>query len=728
MYPVRVLVFTFFSLAFSALVSAQGIVKVVPSYHIEKTTSDIKIDGLLDEDVWQKAQRTSKFYQTFPADTSYAKSHTEVQLTFDEKNLYISAVCYESVAGKYIIPSLRRDFAYPRSDAFAIYLDPSNDKTNGFNFTISPLGVQREGLITNGGIQGVTTNWDNKWFSAVKNYQDRWVVEIAIPFKTIRYNPAVSEWGLNLSRQDLKINENSSWAPVTRNFNVSTLGFAGKLVWTKPPPPAGSNFSIIPYIRANYSDKNIPEFNKKRSMAAGGDIKIGITSSLNLDITVNPDFSESEVDQQVINLDRFSIFFPERRNFFLENSDLFASFGFSQIRPFNSRNIGLNKGQVVPILAGARLSGKIDQNWRLGVMSIQTSANEEIKLLSQNYTVSALQRKVGKASNIGAIFVNRQAYNKGLSDNNYNRLAGLDYNFANPKNTWRGRVFYHYTFDAINKINPFAHASWLMHVKRKYEFHWNHEYVGKGYNAEVGFVPRKAYWRLEPSANYYMYPKNTIINRMGPQLYLSLYTKDDDVKNVTDNYWRGGYKFEFQNTASFGIYYDHFFVKLLYPFDISGINQPNKHPLGNYSYGQTRVNFTSNYRKLFNYELYMQYGNYYTGQLFSYSASFSYRWQPYMTMSINAYRTEIYLPDPYKNAYHTIIGPRVDFSFSKSLFFNTWLQYNAQAKNININSRLQWRFRPMSDLYIVYNKNWQSVQLDGLNQALIVKLNWWLNL
>jgi hypothetical protein len=134
-------------------------------------------------------------------------------------------------------------------------------------------------------------------------------------------------------------------------------------------------------------------------MAAGGDIKVGVTSSLNLDVTINPDFSEAEVDQQVIVLDRFSIFFPERRNFFLENSDLFASFGFSQIRPFNSRNVGLYKGQVVPILAGARLSGKVDKNWRIGVMSVQTSANESLRLLSQNYSVGAIQRQVGKASN-----------------------------------------------------------------------------------------------------------------------------------------------------------------------------------------------------------------------------------------------------------------------------------------------------------------------------------------
>ncbi|MGZ5281971.1 MAG: DUF5916 domain-containing protein [Bacteroidia bacterium] len=719
--------FLLFFITLITTVTGQQTTKIAPTYGITKTYEPVKIDGLLDEDIWQKTPETGSFYQNFPEDTSSAWSQTKVQLTFNDQYLYIAAVCYESVHSKYIIPSLKRDFNYQRSDAFAVYLDPANDRSNGFNFTVNPLGVQREGLITNGGIQGVTTNWDNKWFSAIKTYDDKWVVEIAIPFKTLRYNPEVREWGLNFSRQDLKMNESSTWAPVNRNFNVSSLGFAGKLVWQQLPPPAGKNFSFIPYIRANYSDQNKPIYEQSKTMSAGGDIKVGVTSSLNLDVTINPDFSEAEADQQVIVLDRFSIFFPERRYFFLENSDLFASFGFSQIRPFNSRNIGLYRGRVVPVLAGARLSGKLNKNWRIGVMSVQTMADDELKLLSQNYSVSAVQRQVGKASNLGAIFVNRQAWDNGLSPNKFNRMAGLDYNFANPKNTWRGRVFYHHSFDPTKKINPFAHASWLMHIKRKYEFHWNHEYVGKGYNAEVGFVPRHAYWRLEPSVNYYMYPKNTVINRMGPLLYLSLYTKADNITTVTDNYWRAGYRFEFQNTSTLSFYNDNYFVRLMFPFDVSGIGQ-KKHPMGTYNFSQVRANYTSDYRKLFYYDSYLQYGSYYTGSSFVYGGSLSYRWQPYLNFSLSAYRNEIYLPEPYKNAYHTLIGPRVDVSFSRSLFFNTWVQYNAQFKYVNMNSRLQWRFKPMSDLFIVYNRNWESTGMEGLNQAIIVKLNWWLNL
>lgn len=706
---------------------AQQFEKKTPSYAISKTSATVKIDGLLDDEIWQQTPQTGSFYQHFPADTSYARSQTKVQLTFNDVYIYVAAVCYESIHDLYIIPTLKRDFNYQRSDAFAVYLDPANDKSNGFNFTVNPLGVQREGLLNNGGIQGVTTNWDNKWISAVKTYKDSWVVEMAIPFKTLRYNPEVREWGLNFSRQELKMNESSVWSPVGRNFNVSSLGFAGKLVWQQLPPPAGKNFSLIPYMRVNYADQQVPVYDQSKNIAVGGDVKVGVTSSLNLDITINPDFSEADVDQQVINLERFNIFFPEKRSFFIENSDLFSSFGFSQIRPFNSRNIGLYGGQVIPILAGARLSGKLNKNWRLGVMSVQTSANQTLNLQSQNYSVGAIQRQIGKASNLGAIFVNRQAYDRGIIADNYNRLAGLDYNFANVKNTWRGKVFYHYSFDPIKKVNSFSHASWVMHSKRKYEFHWNHEYVGKGYNAEVGYVTRQAFWRLEPMLNYYMYPKNSIINRMGPQLYLSLYTKANDITQVTDNYWRASYRFEFDNTATLNFSYDNYFVKLLYPFDVSGIGQL-KHPEGNYTFSQWKASFTSDYRKLFNYDANIQYGGYYSGKALVYNASFSYRWQPFLNIGISAYRNEIYLPEPYRNAYHTLIGPRVDVSFSRSLFFNNWMQYNAQSRNINMNSRLQWRFKPMSDLFIVYNRNWESNDLIGLNQALIVKLNWWLNL
>ena len=196
---------------------------------IFKTSEKINIDGELKEDVWSKCDQASDFWQNFPFDTSIAITKTVAMITYDEKNIYVAAICYDSLPGNYIIQSLKRDFAYPVSDAFVVTIDPFADKQNGFSFGVNPYGVQREGLVSNGGDQGATINWDNKWFSEVKRFKDKWIVEMAIPFKSIRFKNDLKDWRINFSRNDLKRNENSTWNKVPRQFNVSSLAYTGTL-------------------------------------------------------------------------------------------------------------------------------------------------------------------------------------------------------------------------------------------------------------------------------------------------------------------------------------------------------------------------------------------------------------------------------------------------------------------------------------------------------------------
>ncbi|MBT6439737.1 MAG: carbohydrate binding family 9 domain-containing protein, partial [Flavobacteriales bacterium] len=286
-----------------------------PNLSIKKAKGEINLDGVLDEHDWNDAEIAKDFYQQFPYDTSLAQTKTEVRITYDENFIYVGAICFDELDGKYVIQSLKRDFSYPISDAFAVFLDPFGDQTNGFSFAVNPMGVQREGLLQNGGSRGVTTAWDNKWFSKVTRDQNKWIVEMAIPFKTIRYNEGIPIWGINFSRNDLKRNENSAWSPVPRNFNIATMAFSGKLNWDEAPKKAGVNLSIIPYGITGYSadfDNDTSNFN----LNGGLDAKVAVTSSLNLDITINPDFSQVEVDAQQTNLTRFNLFYPEKRQFF----------------------------------------------------------------------------------------------------------------------------------------------------------------------------------------------------------------------------------------------------------------------------------------------------------------------------------------------------------------------------------------------------------------------------
>ncbi|MDX2171971.1 MAG: DUF5916 domain-containing protein [Bacteroidota bacterium] len=710
------------------------------SISAKKTSEKLKIDGDLSDSTWLNSEVVGNFWQNFPFDSSLAKTKTEVMITYNEQFLYIAAICYDSMPGKYVVQTLKRDFTYANSDAFVVSIDPYSDLQNGFSFGVNPFGVQLEGLLANGGGGGITTNWDNKWYSEVKRSQNKWVVEMAIPFKSLRYKNDLKQWRINFARHDLKRNENSTWIKVPRQFSISSLAFTGFLNFDETPKKTGGNISIIPYAIGRYTEDYQNSGKPIYTPNIGGDAKIVLGSSLNLDLTVNPDFSQVEVDRQITNLTRFSLFFPEQRQFFIENSDLFERFGFRQIRPFFSRQIGLNNGNVIPILAGARLSGKPGKKWRIGVMDIQTDkANfNNIQLYSQNYFVAAFQRNIFKRSNISAIFVNRQQFDtSGLSPTNFNRIAGLDYNISSADNKWFGKLFFHHSLSNKGNQNAFAHASWINYSTQNVNIEWNHEYVDKNYNAETGFVPRiiqtdnfgvvnkLSYWRLEPHVYFYIYPKNSIINKMGPIFYLDHYL-NQKFEN-TDIYLLSGYDINFTSTAGLYIHHNYYYTRLLFPTDVTFTGRNDFLNSGNYYYQNLNLQYKTNQRKPLYSTITANYGSYFIGNKFTGTLDVSYRFQPYAIFSMNFTHNRIYMPYIDKEVEINLISPRVDFTFSKNLFLTTFWQYNSQAKNINFNGRLQWRFKPMSDLYIVYSDNYYNNDFSIKNRAIVLKFVYWFN-
>ncbi len=406
---------------------------------VKKTMNQIRIDGMRDEPDWQLAFVAKDFRRITPIDTGFATTKTEVSLLYDDKMLYVMAKCYEDLPGDNIIESLRRDFSFMKNDGFFLYLDTFNDQTNGFSFGLSAGGVKYDGLQVDGG--NVSLEWDCKWESAVKHYDKYWIVEMAIPFRNLKFQPEVKEWGINFARMDLKRFEKSSWAPIPRQFRSSTLAFTGTLLWETPPPKPKINVSLIPYVSASYSEYFENNQDGQFGGNAGIDLKASLSPTLNMDVTINPDYSQVDVDEQITNLDRFELFFPERRKFFLENEDLFAGYGKDGIRPFFSRRIGLES----PVLAGVRLSGKLDENWRLGFLNMQTKT--EMNIPAANYTVASLQRRVFSRSSIGAFFVNKNITSPETDTSiylaPYNRVMGVDFNLASSDNRWTGKTFFH---------------------------------------------------------------------------------------------------------------------------------------------------------------------------------------------------------------------------------------------------------------------------------------------
>jgi len=626
-----------------------------------------------------------------------------------------------------MVESLKRDFNFGKNDNFLLFIDPFNDQTNGFTFGSNAAGAQWDGLLVDGGKADL--NWDNKWTSSVKTYDDKWVWEASIPFKTIRYKNGINTWGVQFSRLDITKAEKSAWAPVPRQFPTASLAYTGLLIWDQPPPEAGTNVSIIPYVLSGVSKNHEAKTPTKYNNKIGLDAKIGVTSSLNLDLTLNPDFSQVEVDRQVTNLDRFELFFPERRQFFIENGDQFNNFGYSTIRPFFSRRIGLN----APIQFGARLSGKLNKDWRMGFMNMQTERVPDAKIASQNYTVFALQRKVFSRSNIGMIFVNRDQFLKPEEKdasyfiNPYNRNIGLEYNLASSNNHWTGKVTFLKSFSKNVSKEDWIHAANLQYSTKYWLISWQQEYVGKNYNADVGFVPRKDYFRLAPGITRFFFVKNPKIASHSLKLESFSFFKSDF--SFTENTTYLAYTLALRNQSTFTQWVSNDYVELLKPFDPTNIGKGFLPTGSKHQWNAIGNQFTSKPQQLLTYGFSTRFGGYFqNGRRTFLSADLGYRLQPYVSAAVSASYNQITMEAPWNSTTFWLVGPRIDITFTNTIFFTTFLQYNNQAKNINVNTRFQWRYKPASDLFIVYTDNYYPAPFNVKNRALVLKFNYWWNL
>ncbi len=709
-----------------------------PPIVAKRTTQAIRIDGMLEEDAWFLGTPARDFWEYFPTDSLRSAVKTEIYFTYDDHFLYIGAKCY-STQHNYVIPSLRRDFRAGGNDNITFILDPFNDRTNAFVFGTNPFGVLREALLSNGCRDFDTDwddSWDNKWYGASKIHADHWACEFAIPFTTLRFKEGATEWRFNSYRFDTQSNTRTVWNRIPQNQLIANLAFTGRLIFEKPLKKASSSVSVIPYVTTDMS-QNFLESQKDPDydFNLGADAKIAITPSLNLDLTINPDFSQVEVDQQVINVDRFEIFFPERRQFFLENADLFGSFGMPEINPFFSRRIGVAidtaTGQNIanPILFGARLSGKLDNNWRAGLLNMQTAKDDDNGLPSFNYTVAALQRKLFARSNVGVIFVNKETFanlDENTTLNRYNRVLGLDYNLASSDNRWTGKVFYHQALSPENDKGQFAHGARLEYRIRPFSVGWQHQWVGENYSPEVGFVPRRNFFRISPQAQVFFYPRGKHLNQHSFRLESNMLWTPEIGK--TDHRFELSWNAEFNNTSELDIAVANEYVYLLEDFDPSRSGATPLPGRRGYNFTYAGLSFRSDQRPRFSYQIEPNAGQFANGYRYGISGSFTYRFQPYGLIALRYDYSYIDLPKPYAQTGLFLIGPRIDVTFTKNLFLTTFIQYNDQIDNVNINARLQWRFAPVSDFFLVYTDNYYGSDFNVKNRAIVAKLTYWLNL
>lgn len=728
---------------------------------IKRTTEKITLDGVLDEPAWQNADVADDWFINYPVDTVRAAFQTEARLTFDDEFLYVSFVCEDDDTPD-IVNSLRRDFDYPLNDNVGMVIGPYNDRLNGFFFVLTPQGVQMEGTATGGGSSDDSFNifWDNKWYSEVVRYPDKWIVEMAIPFKSFRYRSDIREWNIAFDRWDLKRNQKTSWIQTPIQYTTGSFAYSGQLIWEDPIPPARTNISIIPYVAGSVARDNeaVPQTNSS-DLQAGFDAKISVTPSMNLDLTFNPDFSQVEVDRQVINLTRFEFQFPERRQFFLENSDLFDLAGFPNARPFFSRRIGLIQDstglfQRIPIAYGARLSGSLNERWRLGVMNMQTKEQLDLGLPAQNYTVAALQHNFWAQSSFSLSFVNKQSMGVDLADttkyfhrsifqeiqqggrhfykaNTYNRVVSADLELLSKDNKWYHSSFIARSFDDFNNRDNLAGALFFRYAVRNVSVFTGYTFVNEFFNAEAGFVPSARVYPGQYSfftnGEYRFYPDSETLISMGPSVnFEHSYIPGG---TLTDRDYSLSYSFNFLNASNLEFSYNYVYQRLTNPFSLIDPSRYTSFMTGEeYDWHTVSAAYRSNPRQLFNFNLETTIGGFYNGRNFNLSGELNYRYQPFGNIALRVDFNDINLPGNYGQEQLFLIGPRIDLTLTDKFFITTYYQYNNLLDNMNLNARLQWRFQPASDLFIVYTENYLPMDFSSKNRALVFKMTYWLNL
>ncbi len=704
---------------------------------ITKITEPIKIDGKLDDPSWELAAFTSEFLNKWPRDEGYAINQTQAMITYDDEFLYIAAINYQK-KDDLVIATLKRDNPsyHWSSDGFSVVIDPYNKQTNGFIFGVNAAGAKMDGVVS---LENSNTrpdvNWDNIWHSAVEVHEDYWIAEFAIPFKSINFDPQVDEWGINFVRNDMKRNEYSTWSHVPQGFPGIDLGHLGTMTMSETLPEKKQRIVLQPTMLTSGNQNFANNEDLTGDLEFGLSAKVPVGNKFNVDLTLNPDFSTVDVDQQVTNLTRFSIRFPERRQFFLENSDLFSSFGTWGVKPFFSRTIGLNGGEVVPILFGTRMTGNVTEDLRVGAMNVQTrSAND---LSANNYTVFAAQQNVWGRSSFKTLVTNRSAYtNNSFEGEDFNRTIGAEYHFISTNNRFRGNVRYHWS-QTEEKLSDasFAGAT-FMYNDGTFFSGLTFDRLGDNFINELGFSQRSFQYDaandtfvrvgfnyINPWVGYTFRPENSWINshEISTWTVASFETNGDFIDRVSSlNYF-----IQTKDFGSFEVALRNNKVRLLYETNLIGGDEFL--PAEMYDYNHFNLEYNSDERGMISGGADFSYGGFYNGTRLFVGGRLNLRAQPWGNFGVRYVMNKVDLPEIYGKRTLHLIGPQAEVSFSRDLNWTTFLQYNTQAQNFNVNSRIQWRFAPMSDIFIVYNDNYDTNDFQIQNRGMVVKLSYWIN-
>ncbi|MDA0987268.1 MAG: DUF5916 domain-containing protein [Bacteroidetes bacterium] len=703
-----------------------------PTFNISKQLAPPVIDGIIQNDpAYQNSQIINHFWQTTPTEGEPSTELTEVRLFYTEEVLYIGVICFDKEPEKIIASEKKRDGALEETDAFLILLDTFNDNQNGFIFGTNPVGLEYDAQVSNegdisalarrsGSTGGLNVNWDASWNVKTTVTDFGWCAEFAIPFKTLRYLSGENqEWGLNFQRNIRRKKEISYWSKLPRQYNLNRVSLAGTLKGLEIKTP--QNFKLIPYTLNNSQQIFTDKTTTKNNLEVGADLKYSITPSLTLDATLNTDFAQVEVDEQQVNLDRFDLFFPEKRPFFLENAGMFDIGSPSEVEMFFSRRIGIGtSGQVIPIIGGGRITGKISST-NIGILNMQTESVGDI--LKNNFTVLRAYEDLPNRSNVGFIFTNRQSTATG-NENNYNRLFAVDGKMGIGLNT---NVSGYFSKTVTPNISGDQHAFRLgmMHSSQEWRFENFYTEVAQDFNPEVGFLKRKGYRKFETLIFHSYRPENFLsLHEVRPHFS---YRGFWDIKTGfletgfihLDNHW------EFKSGHEFhtGLNFTTEGVEKEFTIFENG-SKTIIVPVGSFKNIEGQFVIMTNQASPLSFSVMSFVGGYFSGNRISLHSTLRYRPSENVTFNVTNSFNKVKLT---QGSFSTsLLRGKIQYYFTPHLFIQSLVQYNNVSKEFSTNARFGWLGLGNTGLYIVLNElhDENAIYPGRQNRNLIIKYSY----
>ena len=696
-----------------------------------------KIDGRLTDDAWALASPSGTFYQREPAPGMPSTERTEFRVLYDDRKIYFAVWAFDSDPRGIHASEMKRDSGLTKGDRIAIVIDTFNDRRNGFYFATNPLGAEKDAQYTDNA-RVRNNDWNAVWECRTSIDDQGWYVEIAVPLSQLRFKRGLGEstWGLNVARSIIRKNEETYWVPYPRvqaanGFAyMSNAGLLLGLADLRPP----RRLEFVPFYAPQAGKDYLTGATKTEADRFGFDARAGVGDAMTADLTYRTDFAQVEADQEVVNVSRFSLFFPEKRQFFTESAGLFnygkpgvetGDFGPGLIPLFYSRRIGLYDGQEIPLIVGGRLTGRAGP-YSIGVMNVETDAAmiasglTAVEVPRANYSVVRVKRNVFSQSTIGGILLNRQ----GGPGAEYNRSAGVDLNFVlSPAARLTGLLAKTITPGVAG--GDWAGAVDFAYQVDKYNYDLTYLDVGPGFNAEMGYIRRVDTRNARVKGAWTPRPRWRGVRQVSLGGLVDNYaTHAGGAESRTSD---GQFGITFNDTSQLNVDAIRDFDVLTEPFRLGyGVV-----PAGEYRWTTGQIAYTSSPRHRVTGAGLLQAGSYYDGDKTSLSGTFGLLPKDTLLVELAYARNNVRLPSTPAYVTNTL-STRISYSFTPSLFVKGFVQYNDAQKRASLNLLLWSIYRPGSDFYIVYNQGWDTNLPGGQDarvrtRSLSVKLTYWLS-